>query len=73
MEWIFFGAFSILAAILFNFANPKVMAQSWAQTPGASSYIGKTLVTGLSFFIVLAAAGFLISMVKSSAATPPTA
>lgn len=63
MDFVFFGVFAILAAIIFNWVNPKVMATAWAQGPGASSYIGKTLVTGAAFFIVLIAAGFLMSLV----------
>jgi hypothetical protein len=63
MEWVFFGVFSILAAIIFNYVNPKVSAMSWAQGPSASGYIGKTLVTGAAFFVVLIVAGLLMSAV----------
>lgn len=73
MEWIFFGVFSILAAIIFNFVNPKVSSMAWAQTPSASGYIGKTLVTGAAFFIVLAAAGMLMSVVTGRSGKIPTA
>ena len=63
MEWVFFGVFSILAAVIFNFVNPKITASTWAQSPSASGYMGRTLVTGAAFFIVLVAAGFLMSIV----------
>lgn len=70
MEWVFFAAFSVLAAIIFNFINPKIMAMEWAQTQSASSYIGRTLVTAASFFVVLAAAGVIMSLVAKKVALP---
>lgn len=73
MEFLFFAAFSILAAMLFNFGNPRIMAMSWAQTPRATTYAGKTIVTALSFFVVLMAAGLIMGFVKQGASTPPTA
>lgn len=73
MDWVFFGAFAVVAAIIFNFVNPKIMAMQWAQNQSASSYVGKTLVTAVSFFAVLVLAGLIVSFVKPSAATPPTA
>lgn len=69
MEWIFFGIFSVIAALLYNFIYPKITAMSWAQTPSASSYAGKTLVTALAFFVVLIAAGFIMSAVIGKKAT----
>jgi hypothetical protein len=63
MEWAFFGVFALVAAMIFNYVQPMITAQSWAQTPGASSFIGKTLVTGLGFFVVLIAAAFLMKLV----------
>ena len=74
MEWIFFGVFSIFAAILFNAIQPKIAAMSWAQTTSAKGYVGMTLVTAAGFFVVLAAAGFLMSLVvgKRSAEIPTT-
>lgn len=74
MEFLVFFAFSILAAIGFNAVNPRVMATKWAQDPRAAGYVGRTLFTGVSFFIVLIAAGFLVRFLdKGSIATPPTA
>lgn len=73
MDLLFFGAFSILAALLFNAANPRIMAMKWAQSPRAMTYAGKTGVTAISFFVVLLAAGFVMSLVKQGASTPPTA
>ena len=63
MEWAFFGVFALVAAMIFNYVQPMIAAQSWAQTPGATGFIGKTLVTGLGFFVVLFAAAFLMKMV----------
>lgn len=63
MEWVFFAVFSVVAAMIFNWVNPRIMATTWAQSPGASSFIGKTLVTGAAFFIVLIAASFLMALV----------
>jgi protein-S-isoprenylcysteine O-methyltransferase Ste14 len=73
MEWVFFAVFSVLAALVFNFVNPKIMAMSWAQTPNASSFIGRTLVTAASFFVVLAVAGVLMSLVTGKAERLPAA
>jgi hypothetical protein len=75
MEYVFFAAFATLAAILFNYGYPRVTAMTWAQSTTFSSYAGKTFLTAISFFVVLLAAGFLISIVSgnSKGATPPTA
>lgn len=70
MEWVFFGAFSVLAAVIFNYVNPKIMSMQWAQTQGAASYFGKTLVTAVSFFVVLTLAGVLMSLVSRKAQLP---
>jgi len=63
MEWIFFAAFATLAAILFNYANPKVMASTWAQKPGAATYAGKTAITAGMLFVVLIVAAFAMTIV----------
>jgi len=74
MEWIFFGVFSIFAAMLFNYIQPRILATSIGQTTTAKGYIGATLVTAAGFFIVLALAGFLMSLVVGKrAAEVPTA
>ena len=73
MEFVFFGIFAVIAALLYNAISPRIMAMSWAQSPSATTYAGKTLVTGVAFFVVLLAAGFIMSLVKPSGATPPTA
>lgn len=74
MPILFFAAFSILVALLFNWGNPKVMAMSWAQSPRAATYAGKTAVTAVSFFVVLLAAGLIMSIVTNGkGACPPTA
>lgn len=63
MEWIFFGAFSVVAAMLFNFAYPKIQAMEWAQKAGGKGFIGITLVTASAFFVVLIVASFLMATV----------
>jgi hypothetical protein len=63
MEWIFFAAFAVLAAILFNYAQPKIMATSWAQKPGAATYAGKTAITAIGLFVVLIVAAFAMTVV----------
>lgn len=73
VELGFFAVFSILAALIFNFINPKIMALQWAQDKGTASYAGRTLVTAASFFIVLAAAGVLMSLVTGKAERLPAA
>lgn len=74
MEYAFFAVFSIVAAMIFNFIQPKIAAMSWAQTTSAKGYVGMTLVTAAGFFVVLAAAGFLMSMVLGAkGAEIPTA
>ena len=70
MEWAFFGVFALVAAMLFNYIQPTILSQSWASTisstggtAGTPTFIGNTLVTGLGFFVVLIAAGFLMKIV----------
>lgn len=69
MEWVLFGVLSILAAILFNFVNPKILA-SPSTTGLQASYAGKTLLTGAAFFVVLLVAAFIMSMVDGGAEIP---
>lgn len=74
MEWIFFGVFSIFAAILYNFIAPKIAQTQLGQSTSAKGYIGQTLVTAVAFFVVLAAASLLMSIVVGKrAAELPTA
>ena len=70
MEWFFFGAFAVVAAMIFNFINPKITAMSWAQKGTASGYVGTTLVTAAAFFVVLALAGVLMSIVSKRVQLP---
>lgn len=71
MEFVFFGAFALVAAMIFNVINPKVMAMSWAQAQNMQGFIGRTLVTGAAFFVVLFAAGFLMKLVLNRAPHVP--
>lgn len=71
MEWLFFGVFSVFAAILFNAIQPRIAAMSWAQTTSAKGYIGMTLVTATGFFVVLLVAGFIMKMVTGRAEVHP--
>lgn len=73
MPFVFFGIFAIVAAILFNAIQPRILAMSWAQSSNAKTYAGTTGVTALGFFIVLLLAGFLVGLVDSGAARNPAA
>jgi hypothetical protein len=71
MHLVFFGAFSIVAAILFNFLSPKITAMisgpvtDATGTTSTGGFVGTTLVTAVSFFLVLLAAGFLMGLVSN--------
>jgi hypothetical protein len=65
MELVFFGAFSVVAAMIYNYVSPKIFAMSWAQTASAKGFVGKTLVTGAAFFVVLVGAGIALGIVTS--------
>lgn len=73
MEFVFFGAFSIFAAVIFNFLYPKIQATAWAQSASAKGYIGMTLVTGAAFFVVLFVASLLMGIVTNKRAMIPAA
>ena len=73
MEFVFYFGFAVVAALLFNAIQPRILAMSWAQSSNAKTYAGTTLVTALGFFIVLLLAGFLVSLVDVGATRPPTA
>ena len=70
MEFVFFAAFSIFAAVIFNFIYPKIQATTWAQSASAKGYIGMTLVTATGFFIVLFVASLLMGVVTGRKAIP---
>lgn len=74
MEFVFFGAFSLVAAFIFNWISPKIAASAFGQKAAGVQFIGATLVTGIAFFLTLLAAGFLLGLAgKRAAAMPPTA
>ena len=64
MEYLFFGAFSAIAAVIWIFIYPKVTAMSWASATTAKGYFGLVAVTAVVFFVVLMAASLLMSIVK---------
>lgn len=70
MEWVFFGAFAFVAAILFNAVNPKITAMSWAQTAGAKGFIGRTAVTAVAFFVVLTVASIAMAALVKKPVLP---
>lgn len=70
MFYVFFAAFSVLSGLIFNYVNPYVQGSSWAQKPGAQSYIGKALVTGAAFFVVLTVASFVMGAVLKKPELP---
>lgn len=68
MKWIMLLALSALAAIGFNYVNPKIMGN--AKTASLqTSYAGRTALTTGAFFAVLVAAGLVLGVVANRSVT----
>lgn len=73
MEIVFFAGFAVLAAILFNAIQPRILAMSWTQGSNAKTYAGTTAITALGFLVVLLLAGFIVGTVGLGSGKPPSA
>lgn len=71
MTYVMFLALSGVAAVLFNWLFPMVTANPKV-SPYTTSYAGKTVVTAVTFFVVLVVAASLMTLVdgKQSIPTP---
>lgn len=62
MEFVLLAVFATMAAIGFNWINPKILANSKTATL-QTSYAGKTVLTAGAFFVVILAASFIMGAV----------
>lgn len=71
MTYVMFLALSGIAAIVFNWLFPMVTANAKV-APYTSSYAGKTVVTAVTFFVVLVVAASLMTLVDGKSTSIPT-
>lgn len=67
-KFVMFGALALVAAMLYNVASPKIYGSSFgaklvAGTTPTRVYAGRTAITGIAFFAVLAVASILMGLV----------